>query len=481
MGKKGQAPHRILLAIAAMLSPLWAGAAKTNVLLIVIDDLGWADLGCYGAKFHETPNLDRFAGEAVRFTDAYSASPVCSPTRTAIVTGKYPARVGITDWIPGLDPKDERILEVVHDLHELPPSEVTVAEAFKDAGYATHFVGKWHLNENPAPNPLDHGYDSNVGGCQWGAPKKGYFSPWDLPEEANLPDGEQGEYLDDRLAAEVCGLLEKSGDRPFFIHWCGYVVHAPIQAPAPLVEKYKAKLATMPAPEREFVLEHGFQDRDAQSDPVYAAMMEAMDSAVGRVLAKLKELGIQDQTAVIFTSDNGGFSVTTKKFGPSCNRPLRAGKGWHYEGGIRVPLLVRWPGAGRAGATCAEPVISSDIYPTLLEMSGLAGRPEQHVDGLSVAPLVRGSADALPREGLFFHYPHYHGSGHAPSAAIRARDWKLIEFFETGTVELYNLKDDLSEKNDLAKVELAKRSELLGKLRAWRAAIGAEVPGRSDR
>ncbi len=451
------------------------GAKPLNIVLILIDDLGWADLGCYGSSLYETPNIDRLAAEGIRFADHYAASPVCSPTRASIVTGQYPARVGITDWIPGQNPGGKRLLNV-SDLHNLPLEEETFAEAFKTAGYTTKFIGKWHLGETEPFWPEAHGFDSNTGGCNWGQPKGGdrYFSPWNFPAGANLLNATEGDYLPERLAREAEDFMTANQGNPFLLYHCHYTVHTPLHDPsAALVQKYTDKLAANPPAGPTYLPEHDRENREVQSHARYAAMIEAMDTNVGRVLQKIKDLNIEDSTAVIFTSDNGGLSVHR---GPTSNRPLRAGKGWHYEGGVRVPLIIKWPGVTVAGEVCDEPTISMDFYPTMLEMAGRPLNPAQHADGLSLAPLLRGDAAQLNRDALYFHFPHYHGSGHRPSGAVRARDWKLIEYFETMLVELYNLKDDPGETTDLSKKRPDKVAELRKNLHGWRRDIGAKMP-----
>jgi len=458
---------------AAAALPRWASTAASakplNFIFVLVDDMGWADAACYGSRFHETPNINRLAAEGMRFTNAYAAAPVCSPTRASIMTGKYPARLHLTDWIPGENRSVK--LKAVPFEQQLPLSEQTVAEALKAAGHATCHVGKWHLGDAPY-YPDKQGFDINIAGNNWGHPHKGYFSPYQMQ---NLEDGPPGEYLTDRLTDEALRFLERNKDKPFFLNLWHYAVHEPIQAKKELVKKYEGKLAALPAAEGpEFSQEHDKKNRERQSRPDYAAMVESVDTGLGRVLEKLRELRIDDRTAIIFFSDNGGLSTAGSL--PTSNRPLRAGKGWLYEGGIREPLIIRWPGVTKPGSTCAAPVISTDFYPTMLEMAGLSLSPTQHMDAVSLLPLIKGKAVELPRKAIFWHYPHYHGSGHRPSGAVRGGDFKLIEFFEDMHVELYNLKDDLSERSDLAAKMPEKATELRTMLHEWRRSVSATMP-----
>jgi len=458
---------------------LWAmpasGAEKRSFLFILVDDLGWRDLGCYGSTFYETPRVDRLAATGMRFTDAYAACPVCSPTRASILTGKYPARVGITDWIPGLDPKNRKLLGT-RDLHQLPLEEVTIAEVLREAGYATFFAGKWHLG-GEGFLPEDQGFDINKGGHERGSPPGGYYTPYRNPR---LRDGPPGEYLTDRLADESIRFLKehvkRGGKKPFLLYLSFYTVHTPIQACKRHLEKFREKARNMPdAPGPEFIRERRGWTKQRQDFPEFATMVHAMDENVGRLLDELEELGLSESTVVIFLSDNGGLSTLGRRWAPTSNVPLRAGKGWCYEGGIRVPLIISAPGVTRPGSLCRAPVTSTDLYPTLLELAGLPLRPAQHADGLSLVPLLQGGA-SLEREAIFWHYPHYHGSTWTPGAALRGGDWKLIEFFEEEKVELYNLKNDIGEREELSEKYPQKKEELLQMLRAWQKRIGAKFP-----
>jgi arylsulfatase A-like enzyme len=356
----------VLFAGACLLvasATLHAAAAKpkSNIVFIIADDLGWSDLGCYGSTFYQTPNLDRLAKEGMRFTDAYAAAPVCSPTRASILTGKSPARLRITDWLPGRKDKPEQRLRRLEIQPFLPLEEITVAEALKAGGYKTAFFGKWHLGDAPEHWPEHQGFDLNLGGCGKGTPPS-YFSPYQLP---NLPDGPDGEYLTDRLTSEAIRFIEQNRDKPFLVYLSHYAVHNPLQAKPALLEKYKAKAAKLPAGKSpEFLNDNGRPVRQVQNNPAYAAMVENLDENVGRLLDKLAELKLDENTIVLFTSDNGGLSTAVGS--PTSNLPLRAGKGWPYEGGVREPLLIKWLGTTHPGSICTKPVASPDFFPTLL-------------------------------------------------------------------------------------------------------------------
>ncbi len=461
---------RFLLLAAFALVPGAAPPEPPNFVFILVDDLGWADLGCMGSRFYETPHLDRLAASGVRFTDAYAACPVCSPTRAAILTGKYPARLNITDWIPGNDPRNRRLLGP-RDLHQLPLEEFTLAEVLRERGYRTFFAGKWHLGDKGF-FPEDQGFEINKGGHHKGSPPGGYYSPYKNPK---LSDGPEGEYLTDRLTDESIRFLRDHAGQPFLLYLSFYTVHTPIQACKRHLEKFQAKAAALKSGTPAQRPEHDGTTRLVQDHAAYATMVHAMDENVGRLMAALDSLKLAGRTTVIFTSDNGGLSTLARGTGPTSNLPLRAGKGWCYEGGVRVPLIIRAPGTARAGSTCAVPVTSTDFYPTVLELAGLLPRPGQHRDGLSLVPLLKGGT-ALDREALFWHYPHYHGSAWTPGASIRAGDWKLIEFYDREKVELYNLKGDPGESRDLSRANPGKTSELLDRLHAWQKDVGARMP-----
>jgi arylsulfatase A-like enzyme len=416
---------------------------RPNVVVVLADDLGATDLGCTGSTFHETPALDRLAASGLRFTRAYSACTVCSPTRAALLTGQYPARLRVTDWIAG-HKRPFAKLRVPDWTMRLPAEADTLAERFRAAGYATASIGKWHLG-GPDSRPEDHGFDLNVAGTDKGQPGS-YFSPFRI---ATLPDGPRGEHVTDRLADETDRFLEAHRAKPFFLYLPHFAVHTPIQGKPDLVEKYKAK-ADPSAP---------------QKNPGYAALLEGLDVAVGRLIAKLEALDLRRKTIVVFTSDNGGLLPITSNLG------LRAGKGSAYEGGVRVPLLISWPGRIDPAKTDG-PVITHDLYPTLLELAGLEA-PE--VDGVSLAPMLLGKGKSRVRP-LYWHYPHYHPGGATPYSAMRDGDCRLIQFFEDGRLELYDLGADPQEKRNLATEQPEKARELLAKLEAWRASVGAQLP-----
>jgi arylsulfatase A-like enzyme len=469
---------RILTTVAllAATSSLAASAANRprNILVFLADDYGYMDVGANNPKtFYETPNLDRLAAQGMRFTDGYAANPVCSPTRFSLVTGRYPTRAGITNWLPGrrIERFDNAPLALQMEL-----AETTIAEALKPAGYRTAFVGKWHLGEEEKFWPEAQGYDINVAGWSKGAPSS-YFAPYKNPR---LEDGPVGEHLTMRLADETVKLLAqfKAEGKPFFLQHCFYDVHTPLQAPEDLVAKYRAKAERLGlkdefADERQyFVSVKGPRKvRTVQCHAVYAAMVESMDTAVGRILKQLDDLGLTNDTLVVFTSDNGGLS--TSEGLPTSNLPLRGGKGWVYEGGIREPFLIRMPGAAKPGTTCAVPVMSIDIFPTALDFAGVRLPANLTIDGRSLVPLLRGGP-APDRDALFWHYPHYSNQGGFPGGAVRMGDWKLIENYEDGSVALYNLRDDLGEQRDLATQQAERVKAMRARLHAWYREVGAK-------
>jgi arylsulfatase A-like enzyme len=455
---------RFLRLSALVLSALQAPASAApppSIVLFLIDDLGWHDIGANGSTYYQTPNIDRLAREGVRFTDAYAACALCSPTRAAVMTGRYPARMMLTDWLPSGRWNPKAKLREGRFVRGLPLEEFTIAEALREAGYRTASIGKWHLGSEPFSLPEHHGFEVNIAGNGHGAPGN-YFFPYDgnwaipttgLRAKWNvLPDGKPGEYLTDRLTDEAVKFIRENRAKPFFLYFPHYGVHTPLQAKKEVVAKYE-KVPTA----------------QQQGKPTYAAMVESVDDSVGRVMSTLRELGLDQNTLVIFTSDNGGFSNATS------NAPLRANKGASYEGGIRVPLIVRWPGVARPGLVSAEPVISTDLYPTCLAAAGLPLRPQQHCDGLNLQPLLTGGA-SLERTALFWHYPHYndHPSS-VPASVIRKGPWKLIEIFDPEGVELYNLADDLGETRNLVAAQPVLAAELRRELEAWRRSVGAEM------
>jgi arylsulfatase A-like enzyme len=453
---------------------------KLNFVFILIDDMGWTDTGCYGTTFYQTPNIDRLAAQGMRFTNAYAACPVCSPTRASILTGKYPARLNLTDWIPGRQsngPRPDEKLIGPRFAQQMELKEFTLAEALKEAGYTTAFIGKWHLGDEMY-YPEYQGFDINIGGISYGWPIGGYFSPYKNPK---LKDGPKGQYLTDRLTDEALKFLDENNGRPFLLYLSHYAVHTPLESKKDLTEKYQAKADKLPPQQARFVPEGDIETRQIQDHAVYAGMVQSVDESVGRIMEKLDRLGLAENTCIIFMSDNGGLS--TAEGSPTSNLPLRAGKGWLYEGGIREPMIIKWPGVvkpasgelAEPASLCHEPVISNDFYPTILEMAGLKLLPEQHVDGVSLVPLLRQSAK-LDRKALYWHYPHYSNQGGKPSGAVRCGDYKLIEFYEDQRVELYNLKDDIGEKNNLAEQLPEKTAEMQKMLHDWRNLVNAHMP-----
>jgi arylsulfatase A len=443
------------------------GRRKPNFVLILVDDLGWADTGCYGSRYHETPHVDRLAKEGMRFTNGYAACAVCSPTRAAVMTGRWPARVGVTDWIrarfqggkiPANKKNPTRYVGGKNRKLLCPPNpywmeldEVTLAEALKPAGYTSCHVGKWHLGADDW-YPDRQGFDFNIGGCDFGQPPN-YFDPYERGRQGGIPTLEprrKDEYLTDREADEACRFIRRHRDRPFFLYMAHYAVHTPIQAKADLVAKYRAKTPTH------------------QKNPTYAAMVHSVDDAVGRILATLDELKLTRDTVVIFTSDNGGLVPVTS------NRPLRSGKGFPYEGGIREPVIVRWPGVVRPGGECPVPVTSVDYFPTLCEAAGAKPPADRAIDGESLLPLLR-QTGKLKRDAIYWHFPHYRGRI-VPYSIVRAGDWKLIKRYDGKPFELFHLAEDLGEKNDLAAEKPEKVKQLDAKLTAWLKATGAKLP-----
>jgi arylsulfatase A-like enzyme len=449
---------------------------KPNIVFILVDDLGQRDLGCYGSTFYETPNVDRLAKEGVRFTDAYAACPVCSPTRASIMSGQWPQRTGVTDYIGAAGPdkwnRNTRLRPAPYS-DRLSLDAPTLAKAMKAAGYATFFTGKWHLGPEGCW-PENQGFDINMGGCDKGGPYGGrkYFSPYANPR---LSDGPDGEHLPDRLATETAKFIEANKEHPFFAYFSFYSVHTPLMARPDLQKKYEEKRARLGLSPK-WGKEGAREVRLIQEHAVYAAMVEAMDLAVGKVLAKLDELGLSENTLVILTSDNGGLS--TSEGSPTSNLPLRAGKGWIYEGGIREPLLVRWPSVVKAGHVSATPVSSPDFFPTLLDVAKAQLQQGQVVDGVSILPLLKGQE--LKDRALFWHYPHYGNQGGAPSAAIRRGPWKFIQWFEDDRIELYDLSKDLGEQTNLAEKEPERVAQLRAELVAWQKEVGAKFPTKNE-
>lgn len=445
---------------------------KQNFVFIVVDDMGWKDLGYSGSTFYETPNIDALSKTSIQFTNAYASAAVCSPTRASILTGKHPARVNITDWIPGDNNQDKKLIGPT-DLDELPLKEVTIAEVLKKNGYCTFFAGKWHLGDKGFL-PQDQGFDVNLGGYHIGQPPGGYYVPYKNPY---LPDGPKGEYLKDRLTNESIHFLDTIKKKPFLLYLSYYSVHTPIQANIKYIDKFKHKLKTMdslaPADRKEGTA----LTKMAQRNPKYASMVYALDENLGRLIQKLKAEGLYENTTIIFTSDNGG--LTTIEEGLDYDRPtsvvpLRGGKGWLYEGGIRVPLLIKPAHYKEISSIVSEPVVSHDFFPTMLSLANITLEKNIVMDGLSLVPLFMG--DTIDRKEIFWHYPHYHASGWTPGAAIRQGDWKLISFYETANVELYNLAEDISEQNDLASKYPERVSSLKKRLNELQESMNANKP-----
>jgi len=435
-----------------------------NFVFILIDDMGWRDVGFMGSRYYETPNIDRLAAQGMVFTDAYANAPNCAPTRACLLSGQYGPRHGV--YTVGNSDRGSaagRKLIPVANRTTLPTEIITLAEALRPAGYRSASMGKWHLGVDPDSGPVAQGFDVNVAGNHAGSPSS-YFSPY---RNKNLPDGPKGEYLTDRLTEEALAFIEANRARPFFLYLPHYAVHTPIQAKQELVAKYKKK-----------------RPDGGQGNPEYAAMIESVDQGVGALLAKLDQLGLADNTVVVFFSDNGGVGGY-RELGIAggeitSNRPLRGGKGMLYEGGIREPTIVRWPAKVKAGTRCATPVIGLDFYPTFLEIAGAEKKPGQILDGESLVPLLTGTG-TLKRDAIFWHFPAYLQGGKGtwrttPCGVIRSGGWKLIEFFEDNRLELYNLADDIGEAADLAEKMPEKAKELHDRLVAWRKAVNAPVP-----
>jgi arylsulfatase A-like enzyme len=421
-------------------------ARQPNVIVILVDDMGWKDLSCQGSTFYETPNIDRLAASGMRFTHGYSACTVCSPSRAAMMTGQYPARLHITDWIAGHQRPHAPILPPEWTKH-LPLETVTVAERLKTAGYATASIGKWHLGGSKFA-PEHHGFDVNIAGYDRGQPPS-YFSPYKIP---TLEDGPEGEYLTDREAAEAVTFITANKDKPFYLYLPHYCVHTPIQAKKDVTAKY----ATKEAP-----------DQKPRND-AYAAMVASVDDALGTIFKALDELSLRDNTVIFFTSDNGGLSQVTD------NRPLRAGKGSAYEGGVRVPFIVSWPGVTKPGTTSDVPVITPDIPATILALSGVGPDATGPLDGRDLSEVLRGGT--LDREAIYWHYPHYHPGGATPYSAIRAGSWRLVHFYEDGHDELFDLANDPGETTDLAARETQRTARLKADIDAWLLDVGAQIP-----
>jgi arylsulfatase A-like enzyme len=441
--------------VLLILSTCLADVSRPNVVMILVDDLGWADLGCAGSSFYETPNIDRLARRGMRFTNAYAACPVCSPSRAAILSGKHPARLHLTDWLPGRGDRPSQMLLRPRIRQELPLEEITLAEVLRPDGFATASVGKWHLG-GPRFWPERQGFDVNVGGTETGSPPGGYFR-FQTPSLMALTDDE---YLTDRLTDEAARFIQRHWDQPFFLYLAHYAVHIPLQAKPEIEAKYRAKA----------------KDSSRHGNPVYAAMIESLDEGIGNLIRALDDLKIADRTVVVFTSDNGGLSVEEGPNTPSTsNSPLRAGKGYLYEGGIRVPMIISGPCVARPGSVCDVPVSGLDLFPTVIAWAGEKPAHASSIDGESLVPLLKGDG-TLQRDDLYWHYPHYSNQGGKPGGAIRKGDLKLIEWYEDGRIELYDLRRDIGEVQDLAAQRPEQATQLRARLLKWRESVGARMP-----
>jgi arylsulfatase A-like enzyme len=443
------------MAASAALARAARPEPKLNFIIILIDDMGWTDLTSFGSKFYQTPNVDRLVSQGMKFTNAYAACPVCSPTRASIMTGKYPARLHLTDWIPGRKQWPTAKLLTPEFEQQLPLEEVTIAEALAPLGYTSAAIGKWHLGSKPY-YPEHQGFAVNIGGTEKGSPPS-YFPPYNIPGlEPRFPN----DYLTDNLSSRAEDFIEANKDRPFFLYLAHFAVHLPLGSKPEVTAKYKARL----------------QPENPQHHPVYAGMVEGADDSVGRIMKKLDDLKLTDRTVVFFLSDNGGLRYEGKQTEPiTSNAPLRAGKGHLYEGGVRIPWIVRWPGKVKPGTVCDVPVVSADLYPTIVAAAAAQKHSGHPIDGVDVAPLLAGRS-SLNRDALYWHYPHYSNQGGVPGGAIRRGDWKLIEFYEDSHLELYNLKSDISEKHNLARQYPDRAKEMRGMLDNWRRSVNAVMP-----
>lgn len=449
---------KILLFVGAIF--LWNSCTpktqKPNIILFYIDDLGWTDLGCYGSDLYETPAIDKLAAEGVKFTNAYSACTVCSPSRAAIMTGKYPARLHLTDWIQG-HKRPKAKLNVPDWQMYLDTTEVTMAKALKQGGYSTAIFGKWHLGDAPTYWPESHGFDVNIGGYRWGAPGS-YFYPYhgnrrDKLHPPNLQDGMDGEYLTDRLTDEAIGFIEANKTQHFFMYFPHYAVHTPIQAHDSLIQYYQAKVS----------------DSSKHKNAAYAAMIHSVDHSVERIRGTLANLGLDENTVIFFTSDNGGLELRNI----TDNDPLRAGKGSVYEGGVRVPFIAYAPGVTSGGIVSDLPIIGMDLYPTILSIAGV---DVVENDGINLHPYLKSATNKPKRSSLFWHYPHYHAGGATPYSAHLSGNHKLIKFYEDGTLELYNLAEDVGEKQNLLNADPELAGILNKELDVWLKEVNAQLP-----
>ncbi len=434
---------------------------RLNVIVLLADDMGWNGPACYGSDLHRTPNLDQLAARGMKFTSAYAACTVCSPTRAAMMTGKYPARLHLTDWIPG-QKRPWEVLSIPDWNKRLELSETTIAEALKKRGYRTAHVGKWHLGSQ-GHMPENQGFDINIGGTLSGGPSGGYF----LPNKMKLPEAKPGEFLTDHLTTQALKIIDKWQDEPFFLHFAYYTVHTPIQGKPSLIKQYEPLI----------------RSDGIHTNATYAAMFHSLDESVGRIVKKLEELEIADRTVILFTSDNGGLTQRLgKKTNITNNAPLRRGKGSAYEGGVRVPMIAYWPGVTKAGSLCDEPVMTIDYFPTIMQITAVdsAEDPLHKVDGKSIVPLLQ-AKPGFSREALFWHYPHYHAGGDQPYGAIRSGNWKLIEFYDNQSLELYDLSADIGEAKNLVSLKPAITQRLQGQLQSWRRNVAAQMPTKNPK
>ena len=465
---------RLTIQLCAMLlgtSFLCADAGQPNVVLIFVDDMGMHDLSIEGSTFYQSPNIDELARGGMRFTQGYATCRVCSPSRASIQLGKFTARHGITQWIgapSGMDWNRKDSLLSCKYQRELPADDTTLAESLQQAGYETFFAGKWHLG-GEGSLPTDHGFNVNVGGHHRGSPPGGFFSPYQNP---NMQDGPNGESLTLRLGDETASFIRENSEKPFFAMLSFYAVHAPVQTTKTLWSKYQKLAPKLRPGKTRFEIDRTLPVRQVQDHPVYAGMVESTDTAVGRVLTTLDQLGLADSTIVIFTSDNGG--VSSGDAYATSNFPLRGGKGRQWEGGIREPFYIRYPAVTKPDSSNDVPVTGADLYPTILDLCGLPLRPDQHVDGVNLVPLLKG--DTIAERPLYWHYPHYDNQGGEPSSLMRDGDWKLIHYYEDGRDELYNLPIDPSEQSDLARTHPARTAKMWNHLHGWLTSVDAKFP-----
>ncbi|SDG70733.1 sulfatase [Winogradskyella thalassocola] len=454
-----------------------AKAKRPNIVFILADDLGAHDLSFTGSKYYETPNIDALASEGVEFSQGYAAAQVCSPSRASILTGQYTPRHGVTDWIGAASGEDwaehynSKIMPPEYS-HYIPEERVTIAEALKEGGYKTFFAGKWHVGDEPYA-PENNGFDINIGGWEVGGPKGGYYAPWRNPK---LDYKYEGENLTKRLALETADFITENKDQPFFALLSFYAVHGPIETTEVKWNKYRDKAEAQGIPDSGFVMERNLPIRTVQDNPIYAGLIESMDDAIGVVLEKLKELGLDKNTIIVFTSDNGG--VASGDAFSTTNYPLRGGKGYQWEGGIREPYLIKAPMIKDAPNVVDYPVSGIDFYPTLLELTGVSKPQDQIIDGVSLVPLLKG--ESLNKRSLYWHYPHYGNQGGEPVSIIRKENWKLIHYWEDSRNELYNLETDLGETKNLSEENEEVTKKLVDELFEFLENVDAKFPEQNS-